>query len=153
MEGGEQHPAPAAPPGQPQANLQLLLRRSREAKSCAHCPYSHFPVGAAVLTASGEIFSGKLGLATLSSGFGVLPAALGGEAGVARGAGCPSPTTQSPLGSRRPRARQRSRRRGKYRKEVGEAVARAWGVWKRAFLCKFSWKITRWREAGRVGGG
>ncbi|NXW58976.1 CDD deaminase, partial [Eurystomus gularis] len=45
--------------GQPQSeHLQLLLRRSWEAKNCAYCPYSHFPVGAALLTASGEIFSG-----------------------------------------------------------------------------------------------
>uniref|UniRef100_A0A8C5JJQ0 Cytidine deaminase n=1 Tax=Junco hyemalis TaxID=40217 RepID=A0A8C5JJQ0_JUNHY len=36
----------------------LLLRRSREAKNCAYCPYSRFPVGAALLTAGGEIFSG-----------------------------------------------------------------------------------------------
>uniref|UniRef100_A0A8C5JIF6 Cytidine deaminase n=1 Tax=Junco hyemalis TaxID=40217 RepID=A0A8C5JIF6_JUNHY len=35
----------------------LLLRRSREAKNCAYCPYSRFPVGAALLTAGGEIFS------------------------------------------------------------------------------------------------
>lgn len=39
--------------------LQLLLRRCREAKACAYCPYSRFPVGAALLTAGGEIFSGK----------------------------------------------------------------------------------------------
>uniref|UniRef100_A0A8B9DL40 Cytidine deaminase n=3 Tax=Anser cygnoides TaxID=8845 RepID=A0A8B9DL40_ANSCY len=38
--------------------LQLLLRRCREAKACAYCPYSRFPVGAALLTAGGEIFSG-----------------------------------------------------------------------------------------------
>ncbi|XP_072210575.1 cytidine deaminase isoform X1 [Excalfactoria chinensis] len=38
--------------------LQLLLRRCREAKDCAYCPYSRFPVGAALLTTSGEIFSG-----------------------------------------------------------------------------------------------
>ncbi|NWS22246.1 CDD deaminase, partial [Pachyramphus minor] len=38
--------------------LQLLLRRSREAKKRAYCPYSRFPVGAALLTAGGEIFSG-----------------------------------------------------------------------------------------------
>uniref|UniRef100_A0A8C9FTD8 CMP/dCMP-type deaminase domain-containing protein n=1 Tax=Pavo cristatus TaxID=9049 RepID=A0A8C9FTD8_PAVCR len=38
--------------------LQLLLRRCREAKDCAYCPYSRFPVGAALLTAGGEIFSG-----------------------------------------------------------------------------------------------
>ncbi|NXK97665.1 CDD deaminase, partial [Formicarius rufipectus] len=38
--------------GQPQGDsLQLLLRRSREAKNCAYCPYSRFPVGAALLTA------------------------------------------------------------------------------------------------------
>ncbi|NXS64434.1 CDD deaminase, partial [Brachypteracias leptosomus] len=54
-----QRPAPAAPLGQPQPErLQLLLRRSWEAKNCAYCPYSRFPVGAALLTASGEIFSG-----------------------------------------------------------------------------------------------
>ncbi|KAM6999079.1 cytidine deaminase [Melospiza melodia melodia] len=59
MERSGQHPLPAVPPGQPQGDhLQLLLRRSREAKSCAYCPYSRFPVGAALLTAGGEIFSG-----------------------------------------------------------------------------------------------
>ncbi|KAJ7418462.1 Cytidine deaminase [Willisornis vidua] len=59
MEGGGQRPAPAVPSGQPLGDpLQLLLRRSREAKNCAYCPYSRFPVGAALLTASGEIFSG-----------------------------------------------------------------------------------------------
>lgn len=62
MERSGQHPLPAVPPGQPQGDhLQLLLRRSREAKNCAYCPYSRFPVGAALLTAGGEIFSGKMG--------------------------------------------------------------------------------------------
>lgn len=62
MEGGGQHPVPAVPAGQPQGdNLQLLLRRSWEAKNCAYCPYSRFPVGAALLTTGGEIFSGKMG--------------------------------------------------------------------------------------------
>ncbi|NWW31454.1 CDD deaminase, partial [Panurus biarmicus] len=57
--GGRQHPVPAVPSGQPQGDhLQLLLRRSREAKTRAYCPYSRFPVGAALLTTSGEIFSG-----------------------------------------------------------------------------------------------
>lgn len=46
--------------GGPQGErLQLLLRRCQEAKACAYCPYSRFPVGAALLTAGGEIFSGK----------------------------------------------------------------------------------------------
>ena len=63
MEGDGQHPVPPAHPGRPQGqHLQLLLRRSREAKNCAYCPYSRFPVGAALLTAGGEIFSGKSGL-------------------------------------------------------------------------------------------
>ncbi|NXX83525.1 CDD deaminase, partial [Urocolius indicus] len=54
-----QRQVPSASPGWSQSErLQLLLRRSREAKSCAYCPYSRFPVGAALLTASGEIFSG-----------------------------------------------------------------------------------------------
>uniref|UniRef100_A0A8B9UDA0 Cytidine deaminase n=1 Tax=Anas zonorhyncha TaxID=75864 RepID=A0A8B9UDA0_9AVES len=45
--------------GGPQGErLQLLLRRCQEAKACAYCPYSRFPVGAALLTAGGEIFSG-----------------------------------------------------------------------------------------------
>lgn len=39
--------------------LQQLLLSSQEAKKSAYCPYSHFPVGAAVLTRSGRIFSGK----------------------------------------------------------------------------------------------
>lgn len=39
--------------------VQQLLLSSQEAKKSAYCPYSHFPVGAAVLTRSGRIFSGK----------------------------------------------------------------------------------------------
>lgn len=73
MEGDGQHPAPAAPQGE---HLQLLLRRSREAKNCAYCPYSRFPVGAALLTASGEIFSGKPGPCHPLLGFWVLPTSL-----------------------------------------------------------------------------
>ncbi|NXQ28852.1 CDD deaminase, partial [Alaudala cheleensis] len=56
---GRQHQVPAVPSGQPQGDhVQLLLSRSREAKTRAYCPYSRFPVGAALLTTSGEIFSG-----------------------------------------------------------------------------------------------
>jgi cytidine deaminase len=36
----------------------LLLARAREALSLAHAPYSHFRVGAAVLTAEGNIYTG-----------------------------------------------------------------------------------------------
>ncbi len=35
-----------------------LIAAARRAASHAHCPYSQFPVGAAVLTDGGEIFAG-----------------------------------------------------------------------------------------------
>jgi cytidine deaminase len=37
---------------------QQLLDQARRARETAYAPYSHFTVGAAVLTATGEIFSG-----------------------------------------------------------------------------------------------
>nr|XP_026268811.1 cytidine deaminase [Urocitellus parryii] len=39
-------------------HLQRLLLSSQEAKKSAYCPYSRFPVGAALLTRDGRIFSG-----------------------------------------------------------------------------------------------
>ncbi|XP_012295162.1 cytidine deaminase isoform X1 [Aotus nancymaae] len=38
--------------------VQRLLVCSQEAKKSAYCPYSHFPVGAALLTQDGRIFQG-----------------------------------------------------------------------------------------------
>ncbi|XP_021539202.1 cytidine deaminase [Neomonachus schauinslandi] len=38
--------------------VQRLLLSCREAKKSAYCPYSHFRVGAAILTRDGRIFSG-----------------------------------------------------------------------------------------------
>ncbi|XP_048681103.2 cytidine deaminase isoform X1 [Caretta caretta] len=46
----------ASPVGHEQ--IQLLLNVCKEAKKSAYCPYSHFPVGAALLTCDGKIFSG-----------------------------------------------------------------------------------------------
>ena len=40
--------------------LQDLVKRASEAKTKAYCPYSKFPVGAALLTTSNEIFIGIL---------------------------------------------------------------------------------------------
>jgi len=40
------------------ATVERLLSAARDATTRAYVPYSHFPVGAAVLTASGEIFPG-----------------------------------------------------------------------------------------------
>jgi len=42
----------------PQAVLKKMRAVSIEASKHAYCPYSRFPVGAAVLTAEGGIFSG-----------------------------------------------------------------------------------------------
>ena len=36
----------------------LLLQAARDAATRAYCPYSHFPVGAAVLTLDGQIHTG-----------------------------------------------------------------------------------------------
>ncbi|XP_055979618.1 cytidine deaminase [Sorex fumeus] len=50
----QERPACALEPEQ----IQRLLRCCQEAKKSAYCPYSHFPVGAALLTRDGRIFSG-----------------------------------------------------------------------------------------------
>ena len=36
----------------------LLIQSAREAAESAYCPYSHYPVGAAVLTLDGQIYTG-----------------------------------------------------------------------------------------------
>ncbi|HEU0079018.1 MAG TPA: cytidine deaminase [Longimicrobiaceae bacterium] len=45
-------------PGIPAETAGMLLRRAREARANAYVPYSHFPVGAALLTEGGEVFTG-----------------------------------------------------------------------------------------------
>jgi cytidine deaminase len=40
--------------------IQLLVRKSIEVKSNAFVPYDNFAVGAALLTTSGEIYTGKI---------------------------------------------------------------------------------------------
>lgn len=42
----------------PNEQLEHLIAAARLASAHAYCPYSHFPVGAAVLTGSGNVFSG-----------------------------------------------------------------------------------------------
>jgi len=36
----------------------MLVKAARDAAANAHCPYSHYPVGAAVLTLDGQIYTG-----------------------------------------------------------------------------------------------
>ena len=36
----------------------LLIQSAREAAESAYCPYSHYPVGAAVLTLDGQLYTG-----------------------------------------------------------------------------------------------
>jgi cytidine deaminase len=62
-----------------------LLRAARAAEDRAYAPYSQFKVGAAVLTASGRIFSGcniengSYGLTVCAERVAVFKAVLGGE--------------------------------------------------------------------------
>jgi cytidine deaminase len=42
----------------PEVILGKLIDGAKSASTHAYCPYSHFPVGAAVLTDGGEIFTG-----------------------------------------------------------------------------------------------
>lgn len=51
----QERPARALDP----EDIRRLLLCSREAKRSAYCPYSHFPVGAALLTWDGKVFSGE----------------------------------------------------------------------------------------------
>ena len=40
------------------ADLDKLIAQAKQACRNAYCPYSHFPVGAAILTSSGRVFTG-----------------------------------------------------------------------------------------------
>ena len=48
----------AAPGTLPSRQRERLLREARKVMKQAHAPYSHFKVGAAMLTAKGELFTG-----------------------------------------------------------------------------------------------
>jgi len=42
-----------------EAKITALIQRSRDAMEFAYCPYSKFPVGAALLTTDGTVFTGS----------------------------------------------------------------------------------------------
>jgi cytidine deaminase len=45
-------------PGGSQPDDDQLIERARQVRDNAYAPYSHFPVGAALLTRSGRVYSG-----------------------------------------------------------------------------------------------
>lgn len=49
---------PIPPNALPPEMAEMLLRMAREARGHAYAPYSRFPVGAALLTQAGEIYTG-----------------------------------------------------------------------------------------------
>jgi cytidine deaminase len=51
-------PAAGAPAPLPRGVARDLLDRARDARTRAYAPYSHFPVGAALLSADGRVFTG-----------------------------------------------------------------------------------------------
>nr|XP_056721532.1 cytidine deaminase [Euleptes europaea] len=53
----DDHPSGSSPAVRPD-QIQQLVDTCREAKHFSYCPYSSFPVGAAVLTWDGKVFSG-----------------------------------------------------------------------------------------------
>jgi cytidine deaminase len=57
-------------PTPPPQQLRHLVRAAQSAAGHAHAPYSHFPVGAAVLTDKGRIFAG-CNVENASSGLGM----------------------------------------------------------------------------------
>ncbi|XP_067830385.1 cytidine deaminase-like [Heptranchias perlo] len=51
-------PSDSSAPLQKAEEAAMLVKKSHEAKKFAYCPYSKFPVGAALLTEDGQIFTG-----------------------------------------------------------------------------------------------
>jgi cytidine deaminase len=39
--------------------VESLIKKSRDAMTKAYCPYSSFPVGAAILCEDGSVFTGE----------------------------------------------------------------------------------------------
>ncbi len=87
-------------------DLEALLQAAREAQRQAYAPYSHFAVGAALLTASGKVFTGcnienaSYGLTICAERVAVGSAVAAGERDfVAMAVVAPSPGPISPCGA------------------------------------------------------
>jgi cytidine deaminase len=89
-----------------EAVLKQLREASIEAAKKAYCPYSHFPVGAAVLAAEGGIFSGcnvenaSFGLTSCAERNAIFQAVAGGSQRiVAVAIYTPTPAPTAPCGA------------------------------------------------------
>jgi cytidine deaminase len=90
----------------PKEVLQKLTAAAREASERAYCPYSKFPVGAALLTADGEVITG-CNIENASYGLTMCAERTGVFQAVARGLRAlrclviytPTPTPTAPCGA------------------------------------------------------
>jgi cytidine deaminase len=88
------------------ATISELTRRAREASLHAHAPYSNFAVGAAVLTAEGQVFAGanvenaSYGLSMCAERCAIFQAVACGAKGIrAIAVYTPTATTTPPCGA------------------------------------------------------
>ena len=85
-----------------------LLARARQAASRAHCPYSNFPVGAAVLCADGSVVEGcnvenaSYGLSICAERVALFAAVSQGKRPVGLAVSCVDAQQDAPAGSRMP---------------------------------------------------
>lgn len=89
-----------------ESGLRRLEKAAREAASRSYSPYSHFPVGAAVLAASGKVYSGSnienasFGLCNCAERTAIFTAVAAGEKAVSAVAiYTPTPLPTAPCGA------------------------------------------------------